>query len=293
MALDEWHEIVIAGGDAICLIDKYCKQDRKRATDLENKRCQLQMTIEKEKRNIMDLLDEQKSLEQAIDRVANLYRSIHLERRELITTWKTAVKQMNSREEDIRNVEMDIDNLTNLLNKEKDKLKNFNSKLDTKKEQNYMTELEIEEWNTKLSNIKEYLQTTIDNIAVKTNELDGLQKELFAEAQKVTLQRHKNRKNQKDKIQKLKSLDMLEAECQRLRERNQKFHDKAVSAKEKLNVIDEMLASEEFAKMKTTQETNQINGLLFRSQQHLISFVNESKLLRVRFCRLDLVLLHL
>ncbi|KAL5289008.1 CCDC39 family protein [Megaselia abdita] len=281
MALDEWQQIVIEGGDAICLIQKYCKQDRNRATDLENKRCQIQLSIEKEKRNIIDLLDEQKSLEQAIDRIANLYRSIHVERRELITTWKTAVKQMNNREEDIRNVELNINNLINLLNEKKDKLKQFNLELDTKKEQNYQTELEIEEWNAKLSNIKEYLQTTIANIGVKTNEVEALLKELFVEAQKVALQRHKNRKNQKDKILKLKSLDALEAECKKLHERNKKFYDKAASAKEKLRVIDDMLASEEFAKTKITQETNQINSLLYRSQQHLTNLKNESKLLQM------------
>lgn len=283
MALDEWQQIVIQGGDAICLIEKFCKQDRKRATELENKRSQIQVSIEKEKRNIIDLLDEQKSLEQAIDRIANLYRSIHLERRDLITTWKTAVKQMNNREEDIRNVELDIDNLNNLLNEKQSKLKQFNLELDMKKEQNYQTELEIEEWNSKLSNIKEYLQTTIANIAVKTNEIEGLSKELFAEAQKVALQRHKNRKNQKDKIQKIKSLDVLEAECKRLHERNTKFFDKAASAKDKLKVIEDMLASEELSKSKIAQETNQINSLLFRSQQHLTNLKNESKLLQVRF----------
>lgn len=283
MALDEWQQIVIEGGDAICLIQKYCKQDRNRATELENKRCQIQVSIEKEKRRIIDLLDEQKSLEQAIDRIANLYRSIHLERRELITTWKSAVKQMNNREEDISNVELDIDNLINLLNEKKNKLKHLNMELDMKKEQNYQTELEIEEWNSKLSNIKEYLQNTIANIGVKTNEVEGLSKELFSEAQKVALQRHKNRNNLKDKIQKIKSLDALEAECTRLHERNKKFYDKAASAKEKLKVIDDMLASEEFAKMKISQETNQINSLLYRSQQHLTNLKNESKLLQVSF----------
>lgn len=281
LALDEWQQTVIEGGDAICLIEKYCKQDRKRATELENKRCQIQVSIEKEKRNIIDLLDEQKVLEQSIDRIANLYRSIHLERRDLINTWKTAVKQMNNREEDIRNVELDIDNLNHLLNERKNRLKQFNLELDMKKEQNNQTELEIEEWNTKLSNIKDYLQTTIANIGVKTNDVEGFMKELFVEAQKVALQRHKNRQNQKDKMQKGKSLEVLQAECERLHERNKKFYDKAASSKEKLKVIDDMLASEEFAKSKISQETNQINSLLYRSQQHLTSLKNESKLMQV------------
>lgn len=281
MALDEWQQIVIQGGDAICLIEKYCKKDKSRAIELENKRSLIQVSIEKEKHHIIELLDEQKTLEQAIDRVANLYRSIHLERRELITTWKTAVKQMNSREDDIKNVELDIDNLTDILNKKNNKLKQLNVVLDMKKEMNYLAEQEIEEWNSKLSNIKEYLQTTIANIAVKTNEIEGLSKELFAEAQRVAIQRHKNRKNLKDKLQKLKSLETLEAECKRLHERNKKFYDKAASAKEKLKVIEDMLASEEFTKTKIAQETNQINSLLFRSQQHLTNLKDESKLLHV------------
>lgn len=280
-ALEEWNHIVNEGGDALCLIKKYCKKDQKRAVELENKRCQIQVSIEKEKRNIIELLDEQKSIEQAIDRVANLYRTIHIERRELIATWKSAVKQMNCREEDIKKVEMDIEHLTQHLEAHKINLKNINEKLDAKKEENALTELEIEEWNGKLSNIRDYLQITIANIHVKNNEIEGLSKELYAIAQKVTIQRHKNRKNLQDKINKINSLDTLEAECKRLAERNKKFYDKAANAKEKLKVIDDMLAGEEFAKTKIAQETTQINNLLFRTQQHLTNLKDETKLLHV------------
>lgn len=54
---------------------------------------------------MINMYEEKKSLEVLLDRTSQLYRQAHMERRNLVNTWKDAVSQMNQREKDIRDIE--------------------------------------------------------------------------------------------------------------------------------------------------------------------------------------------
>lgn len=66
--------------------------------DLQTKLSSLQTTIGREKTVLKNLCDEQNSMEQILDRTADLYRQTHGERKQLVQTWREAVTSLATRE---------------------------------------------------------------------------------------------------------------------------------------------------------------------------------------------------
>lgn len=104
-ALIEWMQAMEQGNQTISLIAKYCKNDQKRADALDMRRRKLQTDILKSATYLVDLCDEQTSLEQSLDRTAHLYRQRHLDRRQMVDTWRDTVAAMNGRDNAIREAE--------------------------------------------------------------------------------------------------------------------------------------------------------------------------------------------
>ena len=99
--LIEWHEALKDSEKGMRLIAKYFKDDQQRAREKDQVRILLTTKIDKLRKELIVLYDEQKALEQNLDCSANMYREAHDERRKMVETWKQAVMQMLQRERDI------------------------------------------------------------------------------------------------------------------------------------------------------------------------------------------------
>ena len=66
------------------------------------------MEINNKKAALNIAYNEQISLENNLEKTAQLYRQAHAERRTMVNTWKEAVNQMNQREKDITQLELVI-----------------------------------------------------------------------------------------------------------------------------------------------------------------------------------------
>lgn len=72
---------------------------------METKRRQLQKTLSDQRQVLIEVNEEQRSLENVLDRTSQLYRQAHQERRNLVNTWKEAVVSMRSRDKEIETKE--------------------------------------------------------------------------------------------------------------------------------------------------------------------------------------------
>ncbi|XP_055904786.1 coiled-coil domain-containing protein 39 [Eupeodes corollae] len=280
-ALIEWRQCMEEGNEANQLIEKYCKDDHKKYLTVETKRRILQNAINKKRQTLIDFVEEQKSLEQNLDRTANLYRNSHAERREMVDTWKTAVGQMNQREQDILNTEAEFERvLENCLIKEA-KLKAEEAKLDEMIANNREVEERIDELNDETSDLKDKLQSLLDLVALRDNEVDILKKELHGLANRVQQQRQKNRQDVQRKSDKENELSNCIEGNKKLKKSHENLNNKNMNAQERLRVLEEMIESEENTKAKLSQETTRMNELLYRTQQHLVKFKDDEKLLEV------------
>lgn len=103
--LQEWRQITSRGEAANDMIEKYCKLDNIKAETLESRRRRLQTAIIKQKSILLNTIQEHKSMTSVLEKTRLLYQQAHVERKDLVNTWKEAVHQMNHRTKDIQHAE--------------------------------------------------------------------------------------------------------------------------------------------------------------------------------------------
>lgn len=170
-ALIEWNQSMQDGNKGYQLIEMYYKDDQQRAKQQNQRRQKLRNDVENMRKQVIHLYDEQKTLECNLECTANLYRTAHHERRQMVQTWKQAVTQMVQVETDIRNMEMSlIDCKANVQAKNKE-VKEYNNKFNSIIDSNHEIEAAIEELNSETSNLKEEIQMLSDMVILKSNEV--------------------------------------------------------------------------------------------------------------------------
>jgi coiled-coil domain-containing protein 39 len=138
---------------------------------LDSKRKLLFEAIMKQRSNLINLYEERKSLELLLERTSQLYRQAHLERRQLVNTWKDAVTQMNQREREIKEMEVEVDNARKVSDEKLVALKREESVMKLKQHENRETELYIQDLNITSSELRNRLLKLEDIIALKNSEV--------------------------------------------------------------------------------------------------------------------------
>lgn len=69
---------------------------------METIRRNIQTDIVRQRGQLNEAYEEQKALEKILDNTARLYSQTHLERQELVFTWRRAVAELHARERAIR-----------------------------------------------------------------------------------------------------------------------------------------------------------------------------------------------
>lgn len=268
-ALAEWRQVMTSGQETKGLIEKFCRMDSGRAEALDSKRKHLHEAIVKKQKVLVNVYEEKKALELLLERTGQLYRQAHLERRQLVSTWKDAVNQMNLREKEIKETESEIGNAKKVTAEKHAALKREEMVLKLKQDENRDTEYNIQVLNITSSDLRNRLLKLEDSAVLKNSELLALRKSVQNESQKLNNLRNQNRQllvEEKDKEILLKStIEELEI----MREKYDKFKNNNSNAQERLKQIEEMLEAEN-KNMKTLQdETIRLNSTLYRSEQQL------------------------
>lgn len=110
-------------------------------------------------------------MEQVLERTSQLYRRAHNERRQLVNIWKEAVSQMNQREKDIRDVEMEIARAKDYTKTCLSSQVKQSQILDMKKDENMESELKISELNIATSDLRNRLNKLEEILTLKSNEV--------------------------------------------------------------------------------------------------------------------------
>lgn len=170
-AMDEFREAMEHGEAVRELIEKYCKMDSSRAEILESKRKIIQDLITKQKNKLVNLCEEQKSQERILERASQLYRKAHVERRHMIGRWKDSVNQMNQRDSDITDSELELKNAETHSLKLINELKSQQQFLEQQIQNNKDSEKAISELNSLYSNMKAKFNDLTDLIVLKSSEV--------------------------------------------------------------------------------------------------------------------------
>lgn len=123
---------------------------------------------------MVNVYEERKSLELLLERTSQLYRQAHMERRQLVNTWKDAVNQMNQREKEIKETETEIESAKRISAEKVGVLAGEEIEMKIKKDQNKDTELHISELNIASSELRSRLLRLEDAVGRKSSEVGFL-----------------------------------------------------------------------------------------------------------------------
>ncbi|XP_054745396.1 coiled-coil domain-containing protein 39 [Anastrepha obliqua] len=277
----EWRDAMEDTNKGYKLIDKYFKEDEVLARQKDARRQFLHNEVEKLRKDLVKLYDEQKSLEQNIESTATLYRAAHLERRQMIDTWKLAVKQMLQREREIESNEDELYYLEREAERMLKESKRCDEKLDNIIHNNREVERTISVLNEETSEVKEQIQKFIDMTILKEAEVELLQRDLQNLSNKVQQQRMENRKMSKEKDKRNKVLEDFKSLLLKLESRLNHTANKHMSAEQRLQMLEEMNDTEEKAQNEINKDKIRFNSLVYRSQQQLQDLKDESKSLEI------------
>ncbi|EDW85024.2 uncharacterized protein Dwil_GK14425 [Drosophila willistoni] len=277
--LQEWQEAMEDGNKGYQLIEKYYEDDQQRARELNTRRQQLQAEIDKRRKKVVQMYDEQNTLEKNLERTACLYRAAHQERRQMVDTWKQAVNQMTQRERDIQSSEESLVKLSKEATEMAAQYKLYDDQLNEVIDNNRQVEIAIEALNAETSDMKNEIQRLIDASILKDHEIDGLRKELENLSNSVAAQRMENRKLMVQQEEKKKSIENLEETIKQTEERLQAMKNKALNAEERLQILDEMMENEEKTLATLSKEQERVNEMYFRAQRQLAELKSEEKTL--------------
>uniref|UniRef100_A0A8D8C9K0 Coiled-coil domain-containing protein 39 n=1 Tax=Culex pipiens TaxID=7175 RepID=A0A8D8C9K0_CULPI len=280
-ALVEWKQVMGNGEETNKLIEKYCKLDAGKAESLEAKRKILEDKVSKRRTTLVALAEEYRSLEQVLERTSQLYRQAHTERRQLVLTWKEAVKHMNQREEDIKEVEGEIDRAREFSDLLSEDLKAQDEFLEEQQRNNREIELGIAELNVEVSKLRNRLNALTDNVQLKTNEYQITRKAVQNVSNKLTSMRNKNRQALMEEAEKERQIHTNLSQLEELREKFENFRSKTLCAQERLRQLNEIVEQEERQMKVLSDETARLSTALYRAQSQLVAMKDEEKLLRI------------
>lgn len=280
-SLQEWQEAMHEGNRGYELIEMYFKEDQMKAVQLTHTRQKLQEDIDATRRNLILMYDEQKTLECNLDCTANLYRTAHTERRNMVNTWKAAVKQMLQCEQNIRNTEMELLDKKYLAEKKANILKNADKKLNDLIALNRSVEEAIEELNSESSDLRDEIQKLADSVILKTNEVDLLQRDLQNLSQQVMQQRLENREKVKTKGELLKKLTDMSKLVEKLNAKLAEKKNENLTSNQRLQRLEEMMEGEEKIMKQLSEEITTINGIIYRSQEQMTQYKSDETIIQV------------
>ncbi|XP_021711610.1 coiled-coil domain-containing protein 39 [Aedes aegypti] len=280
-ALTEWKQVMDNGEETNKLIEKYCKLDKGRAEALEAKRKILEDKVSKRRTTLVALAEEYRSLEQVLERTSQLYRQAHSERRQLVLKWKEAVKHMNQREEDIKEVEAEIEKAREISAMLNDDLQAQVEFLEEQERNNKEIELGIAELNVEVSKLRNRLNALTDSVQLKTNEYQITRKAVQNVSNKLTGMRNKNRQALMEEAEKERQINTNLSQLEELREKYENFRSKTLCAQERLRQLNEIVEQEEKQIKVLSDETARLSTALYRAQTQLVSMRDEDKLLKI------------
>lgn len=284
--LFEWKEVIDSNQETNELIEKYCKMDTTRAEALDSKRRIIQSAIDKQRKMLVHTSEEQKSLEQTLERTSQLYRQAHIERRNMVATWKEAVMQMTQREKDIKDAENEIERARELTKMKNDRLMEVTQKYEVQLADNKELELHMEDLNVGQSALRQKYSSLQEALQSNGSELASLRKEVQNIAQKLSNQRSLNKRLAQEEYDKEAACRKSVGELETLKKKHENFKSKTMNAQERLKQLDEFVEAEEKHIKTLEEETSRLTGALFRAEQQLHKLQEQEKLMDVSsvFC---------
>ncbi|XP_031638654.1 coiled-coil domain-containing protein 39 [Contarinia nasturtii] len=286
-ALIEWAQAIDHDDQTNTLIDKYCKEDKRKAEAYEVQRQAVQKTIVKNKSRLIELESEKQSLEQIVERTNDLYRQAILERRQMTHTWSTAVQTLNARNNSIKETFEKIAQVKDIGERKTIEMKEQTEFLDQQIQNNKESEFMIAELNGQISKVRGLLTRYNEEIQLKSNDLITLRRQMQHDTNCLQQMRQKNQKAAIEYDAKTKQIAKLKEIVDDLTSKVGKIQNEKNNAEDRLRHLDELFEDEEKCIHAIEMEMARLSQMVYRSSQIIQQQYNEQKLIETEIHTLE------
>ncbi|KAK6644584.1 hypothetical protein RUM43_000851 [Polyplax serrata] len=244
-ALLAWDEEMTRGDDDTFMLEKFRREDEAKFKELELRRQSLGVEVENKKNKLMLLKSDIISMEQSLDKTAQMFRRQHVDRRVLVQQWEGSVRVLNQRHDDINRI---ADEIRNLKLVARDRLKDLEEQktfFENEKKNNKELEKEIENLNKQVADNKEKIMMAEQIIVEEADKLATLQTVLAT----TTTQFHKERNQYKVMMKEAEAKSQLctgmKLRIEKAKAEYEASKNKTISAVERTHQLEKLLKAEE------------------------------------------------
>ncbi|XP_028728510.1 coiled-coil domain-containing protein 39 [Peromyscus leucopus] len=268
-ALEAWLEESAHKDNDSLTLQKYSKQDdnKIRALTLQLERLTLECN---EKRKLLDNeLTETLSAQLELDKAAQDFRKIHLERQELIRQWESTIHQMQRRDQEIDNCALTLARIKQEIREKEGVVKEKIKFLESEVGNNVEYERRISVAERKVLKYRvDYQQHEASRSQLK-DELDTLKATLNRTSSDLEALRKNISKVKKDIHGEASKLQKLKRHNEVVKQKLKMITEKTISIEEKATNMEDMLKEEEKGVKEVEVQLNIVKDVLFKKVQEL------------------------
>ncbi|CAH6789200.1 coiled-coil domain-containing protein 39 [Phodopus roborovskii] len=268
-ALEAWLEESAHKDSDSLTLQKYAQQDdnKIRALTLQLERLTLECN---EKRKLLDSeLTETLSAQLELDKAAQDFRKIHLERQELIQQWESTIEQMQRRDQEIDNFALTLARIKQETREKEGVVKEKIKFLESEVGNNVEYERRISVAERKVLKCRMEYQRHEASRSQMKDELDTLKATLNRTSTDLEATRKNISKVKKNIHDEASKLQKLKHHNEVVKHKLKMITEKTISVEEKATNMEDMLKEEEKAMKEVEVQLNIVKDVLFKKVQEL------------------------
>lgn len=278
-ALEAWLEESAHKDSDTLTLQKYSQQDNNKIRALTLQLEKLTMECN-EKRKLLDSeLTETLSAQLELDKAAQDFRKIHVERQELIQQWENTIEQMQRRDQEIDNCALALARIKQEAREKEGVVKEKIKFLENEVGNNVEYERRISIAERKVSKCRMEYQRQEANRNQLKDELDTLKTTLNRTSSDLEALRKNISKVKKDILDETIRLQKLKHHNEVVKHKLKMITEKTISIEEKATNMEDMLKEEEKNLKEVEVQLNIVKGVLFKKVQELQSAITKEKAL--------------
>ncbi|XP_032754412.1 coiled-coil domain-containing protein 39 [Rattus rattus] len=276
-ALEAWLEESAHKDSDSLTLQKYSQQDNNKIRALTLKLEKLTMECNEKRKLLDNELTETLSAQLELDKAAQDFRKIHVERQELIQQWENTIEQMQRRDQEIDNCALALARIKQEAREKEGVVREKIKFLENEVGNNIEYERRISIAERKVSKCRMEYQRQEANRNQLKDELDTLKTTLNRTSSDLEALRKNISKVKKDILDETGRLQKLKHHNEIIKHKLKMITEKTISIEEKATNMEDMLKEEEKNLKEVEVQLNIVKGVLFKKVQELQSAITKEK----------------
>ncbi|XP_044752884.1 coiled-coil domain-containing protein 39-like isoform X2 [Coccinella septempunctata] len=268
-ALKAWEESLKKRHDDNNQLIKFSKQDEKKFLELEAKRASLQIEYMQRQKTVAKMVNDLINYESILERTGKTIQTQVAERNSLVMQWKETVKILHQRDDAISSHQDKSLNTMELIEREKESLKNEENLLNIEKNNNREIERDNEDLNSQYSKFQRDLDKVIQYVLFLNSEENSMKRQVTKTANDLETERCRAKTLKKERENKFNAIINLDKKIENLKEKFESLKIANMSISERCKHLEKLIEFEAKQHNVFLSDSDRLSQTLFRVQSKL------------------------